>query len=60
MGLGRWMLDEIMAHEDLQGLRRIMLATSDMHALYSQVGFTRLNNPRMMMKISVPEVYRRG
>ncbi len=48
-----------MAHEDLQGLRRIMLATSDMHPLYRQVGFTDLNKPEIMMEISVPGIYSR-
>ncbi|WP_417463739.1 GNAT family N-acetyltransferase [Kordiimonas sp.] len=58
-GIGRWMMDVIMAHEDLQGLRRIMLATSDMHPLYRQVGFTDLNKPEIMMEISVPDIYSR-
>ncbi|WP_417457572.1 hypothetical protein [Kordiimonas sp.] len=57
--MGRWMMDVIMAHEDLQGLRRIMLATSDMHPLYRQVGFTDLNKPEIMMEISVPGIYSR-
>lgn len=58
-GLGRWMMDMIMAHDDLQGLRRMMLATSDMHTLYKQVGFTSLTNPAVMMEISVPDIYSR-
>lgn len=58
--LGRWLMDTIMAHPDLQGLRRMMLATSDMHALYRQVGFTELAKPEIMMEISVPDIYSRG
>lgn len=56
-GLGRWMLEAIMAHKELQGLRRVMLATNDMHALYKQVGFSCLGNPSAMMEISVPDIY---
>jgi N-acetylglutamate synthase-like GNAT family acetyltransferase len=55
--LGRWMMDVVMAHPDLQGLRRMMLATSDMHALYRQVGFTDLAKPEIMMEITVPDIY---
>jgi len=57
--LGRWLMDAIMAHPDLQGLRRMMLATSDMHALYRQVGFTELSKPEIMMEIAVPDIYSR-
>ena len=44
-------------HEDLQGLRRFMLATRDAHSLYSQFGFTELANPSRMMEILKPNVY---
>ncbi|WP_262691731.1 GNAT family N-acetyltransferase [Kordiimonas aestuarii] len=57
--LGRWLIDVIMAHRDIQGLRRIMLATSDMHKLYAQVGFKPLANPDAIMEISVPDLYSR-
>ena len=58
--LGRFLIDTIMAHDDLQGLRRMMLATSDMHALYAQVGFEALANPSIMMEIVRPEIYSKG
>ena len=48
-GLGKWLVKVILAHPDLQGLRRIMLATKDAHALYEQVGFTAINNPERYM-----------
>src|SRR5258708_623020 len=38
-GLGKWLVECIMDHPDLQGLRRFMLATSDAHGLYRQFGF---------------------
>jgi GNAT superfamily N-acetyltransferase len=38
-GLGRWLVAEVMAHPDLQILRRITLATRDAHELYATSGF---------------------
>ena len=58
--LGRWMMDTIMAHPDLQGLRRMLLATSDMHPLYRQVGFTALAKPDVFMEIVVPDIYQKA
>jgi GNAT superfamily N-acetyltransferase len=57
-GLSKWMLEVIRDHQELQGLRRFMLATSDAHALYAQFGFTPLANPSRMMEIHKPNVYR--
>jgi GNAT superfamily N-acetyltransferase len=41
-GLGKWLMETIHAHPDLQGLRRWMLATRDAHGLYKQFGWTPL------------------
>lgn len=59
LGLGRWLVDCILAHPDLQGLRRWMLATTDAHGLYAQVGFTPLSAPDKLMERLDPDVYRR-
>ena len=48
-GLGKWMVEMILAHPDLQGLRRILLATKDAHKVYEQCGFTSINNPERFM-----------
>src|SRR5262249_11924231 len=40
-GLSKRLMESIMAHPDLQGLRRMMLLTRDAHGLYEQFGFTR-------------------
>ncbi|MBA2250034.1 MAG: GNAT family N-acetyltransferase [Chitinophagaceae bacterium] len=48
-GLGKWLVLSILAHPDVQGLRRILLATKDAHKLYEQAGFTALNNPERFM-----------
>ena len=39
-GIGSWMVEAILAHPDLQGLRRIALLTRDARALYEKFGFT--------------------
>lgn len=48
-GLGKWLVEMILAHPDLQGLRRILLATKDAHKLYEQCGFSPINNPERFM-----------
>lgn len=50
-GLSKWLMQTIMAHPDLQGLRRWSLATRDAHGLYAQFGFTPLPKPEIWMQI---------
>jgi ribosomal protein S18 acetylase RimI-like enzyme len=38
-GLGRWLVESILAHPALQGLRRWLLGTRDAHGLYRKLGF---------------------
>ena len=38
-GLSKWLMGCVVGHEDLQGLRRWLLLTSDAHGLYRQFGF---------------------
>lgn len=49
-GLGKWLMTTIVAHPDLQGLRRWTLATRDAHGLYAQYGFTALADPHSYME----------
>jgi len=56
-GLSKRLLQTIQAHEDLQGLRRFMLATKDAHGLYEQFGFKPLLNPTRMMEVLNPNAY---
>jgi GNAT superfamily N-acetyltransferase len=58
-GLSKWLMEVIMSHPDLQGLRRMILATKDAHGLYKQFGFTPLINVDRWMQILDPEVYKR-
>lgn len=39
-GLGRWLSECMLAHPQLQGLRRVALLTRDAAELYAGVGFT--------------------
>ena len=56
-GLSKWLMQTILAHPELQGLRRISLATKDAHELYDQFGFKPLANPQIFMELLVPDVY---
>jgi GNAT superfamily N-acetyltransferase len=38
-GLGGWLVESILAHPGLQGLRRWLLGTRDAHGLYRKAGF---------------------
>jgi GNAT superfamily N-acetyltransferase len=59
-GLGRWMIESVLEHPDLQGLRRTTLATRDAHALYRACGFGPLPMPERWMAIADPDVYSRS
>jgi ribosomal protein S18 acetylase RimI-like enzyme len=56
-GLGKWLIQCVVKHPELQNLRRWLLATKDAHALYRQFGFTDLNNPNVLMEIHDPDIY---
>ncbi len=58
-GLGEWLIEELLSHPDLQGLRRFVLITRDAHGLYRQFGFGPLQNPGGYMEIVRPEIYKR-
>ncbi len=49
-GIGKWLLEVILSHPDLQGLRRWMLATRDAHDLYRRYAFTELTRPGIFME----------
>ena len=53
-GLGKRLIEAVMSHPDLQGLRRFFLGTADAHSLYERFGFRPLAEPGRMMEIAVP------
>ncbi len=56
-GLSKALMQSIMDHNELQGLRRIMLATKDAHGLYEQFGFVKLIDIDIFMQLWNPAVY---
>ncbi|WP_430388664.1 GNAT family N-acetyltransferase [Dyella sp. 20L07] len=56
-GYGKQLVDAVMAHPDLQGLRRFTLATFDAHTLYERYGFRSPQRPETLMEIYVPDIY---
>jgi GNAT superfamily N-acetyltransferase len=59
-GLGKWMMECIMQHPRLQGLRRWSLVTGDAHGLYAQFGFEPLKKPQNYMELYRPDVYQQA
>jgi GNAT superfamily N-acetyltransferase len=59
-GLAKQLMDRVMKHPDLQGLRRMMLATRDAHGLYAQYGFTALGAPDRIMEVLKADIYSTG
>ena len=57
-GLGTWLMECVMEHPDLQGLRRLSLVTRDAHELYRPFGFTEVGSPERHMEIVRPGLYK--
>lgn len=57
-GLSKKLMTNIIEHPQLQGLRRMALATSDAHTLYEKFGFKALANPQTFMELWTPDVYK--
>lgn len=55
-GLSKWLMEFILAHPELQGFRRWVLATKDAHELYRKFGFNELNKPERWMERPDPNM----
>ena len=55
-GLSKWLMEVILAHPDLQGFRRWVLATKDAHELYRKYGFQGLKRPERWMERPDPKM----
>ena len=53
-GVGRWLSDCMLAHPELQGLRRVALLTRDAADLYTQIGFLEGPGPLIYMERKPP------
>src|SRR5512147_3041525 len=56
-GLATWLMESILAHPELQGLRRWMLVTRDAHGLYRKFGWRVTPEPGKHMEILRRDVY---
>jgi N-acetylglutamate synthase-like GNAT family acetyltransferase len=60
LGLSKRLMTAIVKHPDLQGLRRMMLATRDAHSLYQSFGFEAIAEPDNLMQCLRQDVYQIG
>ena len=58
-GIATWLMEALLGHPDLQGLRRWILMTRDAHGLYEKFGFRRMADSSRCMEIVDREIYRR-
>ncbi|MCU1288975.1 MAG: GCN5-related N-acetyltransferase [Acidobacteria bacterium] len=56
-GLSKWLMETIVNHPELQGLRRWVLATRDAHGLYEKYEFSALRFPERWMEKTAPNAY---
>jgi len=57
-GLSKKLMDTVITHPNLQGLRRWILLTSTADWLYEKYGFTKLPKPEIYMELFNPNVYK--
>lgn len=56
-GYSKTLLNAVLAHPELQGLRRFLLASSNARGVYEKFGFTPLGKPEIFMEINRPNAY---
>lgn len=56
-GLSKWLMEVMISHPELQGLRRWVLATRDAHSLYEKFGFHELVHPDRWMERPASNAY---
>jgi GNAT superfamily N-acetyltransferase len=57
-GYSKLLMETVLSHPKLQGLRRMTLATGDAHGLYAQFGFTPPARPHSLMERYFPDIYK--
>ncbi len=58
-GLGGWLVECMLDHPDMRGLRHMILATNDAHGLYEKVGFHGIAEPQRYMHKLDLDIYER-
>ncbi|MVO10944.1 GNAT family N-acetyltransferase [Flavobacterium sp. TP390] len=56
-GLSKWLMETIMTHPNLKGLRRWILLTGDAHELYRKFGWSEISDPSKWMEIHNKNCY---
>lgn len=56
-GIGKMLMEAMVSHPELQGLRRWVLATRDAHGLYERFEFAPLRHPDRWMEKTAPNAY---
>jgi GNAT superfamily N-acetyltransferase len=56
-GLSKRLVEAVLGHPELQGMRRFLLATKDAHGLYAQFGFKPPARPENFMEIRTPPAW---
>lgn len=59
-GISKRLIEAVVTHPKLTGLRRITLATADAHGLYEQFEFKGLAKPEIFMELHRPGIYSSG
>jgi len=59
-GYSKLLVEKMMKHEKLQGIRRFMLATFDAHNLYSKFEFNALEKSELFMEKHNPNMYKKN
>jgi GNAT superfamily N-acetyltransferase len=54
-GIGKLLMENILAHPELQTIARYTLGTQDAHSLYAQYGFTAPAKPERQMELLRPQ-----
>jgi N-acetylglutamate synthase-like GNAT family acetyltransferase len=57
-GLSKWLINEVIRHPNLQGLRCWILLTYTAEWLYKKFGFSRIPKPEIYMEKHNPNVYK--
>lgn len=59
LGLSKWLMESLMSHPALIGLRRVCLATKDAHKLYEKYGFEVTATPGNWLEIKDNDLYKK-
>jgi GNAT superfamily N-acetyltransferase len=56
-GLGRWLVECMLAYPGVERYRRLLLATTSAAGLYEKLGFSTPDNPELFWHINRPNLY---